>query len=146
MHSYYIDPGDIDILDWGVVMSLQSPLGRFLGHGSAKEGAHHWWMQRVSALALIPLTLWFVWAIAGIEDLQDQAAVVAWMSGAFNGIALILLIIAVTYHSMLGVQVVVEDYVHGATKVITMIILQLAHIVLSVAGIYSVIIISLGAG
>jgi succinate dehydrogenase / fumarate reductase membrane anchor subunit len=127
-------------------MSFQSPLGRFLGHGSAKEGAYHWWMQRVSAIALIPLTLWFVWAIAGIEDLQDQAAVVVWMSDAFNGIAMILLIIAIMYHSMLGARVVVEDYIHGATKVITMIILQLAHVVLSVAGIYSVIIISLGAG
>jgi succinate dehydrogenase / fumarate reductase membrane anchor subunit len=126
-------------------MSLQTPLGKFLGHGSAKDGVQHWWAQRVTAVALIPLTLWFVWALVGL-DLQDHTAVVAWMAGTLNGIALILLIIAALYHSMLGVQVVVEDYVHGATKVVTLILLQLVHIAMAVAGIYSVIIISVGAG
>jgi succinate dehydrogenase / fumarate reductase membrane anchor subunit len=126
-------------------MSLQTPLGKFLGHGSAKDGVQHWWAQRVTAVALVPLALWFVWSLLGL-DLQDHTAVVAWMAGTLNGIALILLIIAMLYHSMLGVQVVVEDYVHGATKVVTLIVMQLVHIALAVAGIYSVIIISVGAG
>jgi len=125
-------------------MSLQTPLGKFLGHGSAKEGTGHWWAQRVSAVALVPLTLWFAIALLGV-DVLNHPTVVAWIGSPLNAILLILLVLAVLYHSMLGVQVVVEDYVHGATKVVTLILLQLMHFALAVAGIYAVIIISVGA-
>jgi succinate dehydrogenase membrane anchor subunit len=125
-------------------MSLQTPLGRFLGHGSAKEGTGHWISQRVSAVALVPLTLWFAIALLGM-DVLNHATVVAWIGSPLNAILLILLVLAVLYHSMLGLQVVIEDYLHGATKVITLIVLQLAHFALAVSGIYAVIIISVGA-
>lgn len=126
-------------------MSLESPLGKFIGHGSAKDGTGHWWGQKLSAVALVPLTLWFVLALLG-QDISDFAAATAWIATPLNAILLILLLIAGLYHSMLGLQVVVEDYVHGATKVVTLVFLQLVHIALAVAGIYSVIIISVGAG
>jgi succinate dehydrogenase / fumarate reductase membrane anchor subunit len=125
-------------------MSLQTPLGKFLGYGSAKEGTGHWLAQRVSAVALVPLTLWFALALLSM-DAFDHATVVAWIASPLNAILLILLVLAGLYHSMLGVQVVVEDYVHGGTKVVTLIVLQLAHFALAVAGIYAVIIISVGA-
>jgi succinate dehydrogenase / fumarate reductase membrane anchor subunit len=125
-------------------MSLQTPLGKFLGHGSAKEGTGHWWAQRVSAVTLVPLTLWFALALLNMNAF-DHVAVVAWIASPLNAILLILFVLAGLYHSMLGVQVVVEDYVHGATKVVTLIVLQLAHFALAVAGIYAVIIIAVGA-
>jgi succinate dehydrogenase / fumarate reductase membrane anchor subunit len=126
-------------------MNLQTPLGRFLGHGSAKDGTEHWWMQRVTAVALVPLTLWFVVAILTIDSL-DYATVLMWLSEAFNSIMFILLLIAALYHSQLGLQVIVEDYVHtGWTKVTTLMLFKLAHIALGVAGIYSILSISTGA-
>ena len=126
-------------------MSLESPLGKFIGHGSAKDGTGHWWGQKLSAVALAPLTLWFVLALMG-QDIADFEAMRGWIAAPLNAIMLILLLIAGLYHSMLGLQVVVEDYVHGALKVITLVALQLVHVALAVAGIYSVIIISVGAG
>lgn len=127
-------------------MSLQSPLGKFLGHGSAGHGTEHWWAQRVTAVALLPLTVWFVVALLGMESF-DHAAVTAWMASPLNAILLSLLLIALLYHSQLGLQVVVEDYVHtGWVKVATLITLQLAHIASGVAGLYSIILISLRGG
>ncbi len=124
-------------------MSLQSPLGKFLGHGSSGHGTEHWWAQRVTAVALLPLTVWFVVAILGMESYAFEA-VAAWMAGPLNGILLSCLLIALLYHSQLGLQVIVEDYVHsGGLKVATLITLQLVHIAAGVAGLYSIILISL---
>ncbi len=124
-------------------MSLQSPLGKFLGHGSAGHGTEHWWGQRVTAVALLPLTVWFVVAIFGMESYAFEA-VAAWMAGPLNAILLSCLLIALLYHSQLGLQVIVEDYVHsGGLKVATLITLQLVHIAAGVAGLYSIILISL---
>jgi len=127
-------------------VSLQSPLGKFLGHGSAGHGTEHWWAQRVTAVALLPLGVWFVFALLGMESFE-YGAVVAWIGQPLNAILLSLLLIAVLYHSRLGLQVVVEDYVHtGWIKVSTLVTLQLAHIAGGVAGLYSIILISLRGG
>jgi len=125
-------------------MSLQSPLGKFLGHGSAKGGTDHWWGQKLTAVALVPLTLWFAVAMLGL-DIADFDAVREWIAGPINAILLLLLLVAGLYHSMLGVEVIVEDYVHGALKVVTLVIFKLVHWALAIAGIYSVIVISVGA-
>jgi len=93
-------------------MSLRTPLGRVLGHGSAKEGVSHWWLQRVSSVALIPLTLWFIFALLGLPAL-DYATVHAWMGSGWTPVFLLLLVGTLCHHSWLGVQVVIEDYVHG---------------------------------
>ena len=124
-------------------MSLESPLGKFLGYGSAKQGTEHWWAQKLTAVALVPLTLWFVIALLGV-NITDFAAPRVWISQPVNAIPLILLVIAGLYHSILGLQVIVEDYVHGALKVVTLLALQLLHWALAVAAIYSVIVISVG--
>jgi succinate dehydrogenase / fumarate reductase membrane anchor subunit len=125
-------------------MSLQSPLGKFLGHGSAKEGVQHWWSQRLTAVALVPLTLWFVVALLGMENFA-HAEILGWMAQPFNAIMLILLAISILSHSQLGVQVVVEDYVHGWAKIVALMGSKLVHIAVGVAVIYSVIIISVGS-
>jgi succinate dehydrogenase / fumarate reductase membrane anchor subunit len=125
-------------------MSLRSPIGRVLGLGSAKEGVSHWWTQRVTSVALVILTLWFVSALLRLGDL-GYPIVTAWMSSPFNAVLLSLLIVTAVYHSQLGVQVVVEDYVarHG-TKVIVLLLLNFLHVVVGALGVFSVLRIAFG--
>ncbi len=126
-------------------MSLQSPLKKVLGLGSAREGSGRWWAQRLTAVALVPLTLWFAYAVLGIE-LSSHDAVMHWIATPVNSILLILLVFSLVYHSNLGVRVVIEDYVHGPAKIVVLITVQFGHIVLAVAGIYAVIAVSVGGG
>ena len=92
-------------------MNLRSDLGRVRGLGSAKEGTSHWWMQRVTAVALVPLTLWFAWSMASLAG-TDQAGFAGWLSKMHNLTLFILFVGALFYHMKLGLQVVIEDYVH----------------------------------
>ena len=124
---------------------MRSPLGRAIGLGSAKEGVEHWWAQRVSALALVPLALWFVIAIIGLVG-ADRALVVDWLRHPGPAILLVLLLIATFYHGALGLQVVIEDYVENeALRFGLLIVMRLASIVLAVLGIFAVLKLSLGA-
>ncbi|MBL9097892.1 MAG: succinate dehydrogenase, hydrophobic membrane anchor protein [Alphaproteobacteria bacterium] len=92
-------------------MSIRTPLGRVRGLGSAKSGAHHFWHQRLTAVALVPLTLWFVWSVARYAG-APHGEVVAFLAHPFNATAMLLFVIAGLYHMALGVQVVIEDYIH----------------------------------
>jgi len=124
-------------------MSLQSPLSRVLGLGSAKAGAGHWWMQRLTAVALVPLGLWFVFALLGLQHGNYQM-VSAWVAEPGNSILLILLVLTLVYHSSLGLQVVIEDYVHGATKIMTLVAMQFVHVIMAVGGVYAIVVVSVG--
>lgn len=93
-------------------MSLRSDLGRVRGLGSAKEGVSHWRWQRITALALIPLSLWLMTALLGMVG-ADYAQVVAWIRSPLVTVLLLALTGALFYHLLLGVQVVIEDYVHS---------------------------------
>ncbi len=119
-------------------MSLRTPLGRALGLGSAKAGFGHWWSQRMSAAALVPLGLWFVLSIAGLPS-TDYWAVAAWVGEPLHAILLILLLVSLLYHSSLGVQVIIEDYVRGAARISALVLVQFAHVVMAVAGIYAIV-------
>lgn len=125
-------------------MSLRSPMGRVLGLGSAKEGVSHWWSQRVTAVALVLLTLWFASALLRLGDFS-HAAVIAWIAMPLNAVLLSLLIGTALYHSQLGVQVVVEDYVGHGLKVVTLLLLNFLHVALAALGIFSVLRIAFGA-
>lgn len=126
-------------------MSLRSPVGRVLGLGSAGEGVGHWWTQRVSAVALVLLGLWFVFALLRLPDL-GYSTVTAWIAWPLNAVLLSLLIGTMVYHSMLGVQVVVEDYVsHHGVKIVTMLVLNFLHYVLAALGIFAVLRIAFGS-
>lgn len=92
-------------------MSLQTPLARVLGLGSAKEGVEHWWQQRLTALALIPLGIWFVVVAVSLVG-ADHAAASRWVAQPLNKALLIAFFAAALHHAQLGVQVVIEDYVH----------------------------------
>lgn len=120
-------------------MSLRSPLGKVRGLGSAKDGTGHWWAQRLSAVALIPLTVWFCVAMVSLSG-ADHAAVTAWAGSPVVAGLLILLIAATFYHAYLGVQVVIEDYVHNeALKIASLLLVKGLAIVLALTGILSVL-------
>jgi succinate dehydrogenase / fumarate reductase membrane anchor subunit len=93
-------------------MSVRTPLGRVRGLGSAKSGVEHFWHQRLTAAALVPLTIWFVWAVARYAG-APYAEVLEFLHNPFNAAAMLLFVIAGLYHMSLGVQVVIEDYVQG---------------------------------
>jgi succinate dehydrogenase / fumarate reductase membrane anchor subunit len=118
---------------------LRSPLGRVMGLGSAKEGVAHWWAQRLTAVAMIPLLIWFVIEIISLTG-APREAVVAWLHGPFAAIVTVLMLIAVFYHMALGVQVVVEDYVHSEWSKITLLMLnKFVAFALAAAGIFAVL-------
>lgn len=126
-------------------MSLRTPIGRVLGLGAAKEGAGHWWAQRVSSIALVLLGLWLVGALVALGD-YGYASVVGFIARPLNAVLLVLLIGTSVYHSQLGVQVVVEDYIpHHATKIVVMLLLNFLHVVLAVLGIFAILRIAFGA-
>ena len=125
-------------------MGLQSPLGRVRGLGSAKDGTHHWWMQRVTAVALVPLALWFVVAMIKMTGASHGDAI-AWVQSPFNAIMLLLLIVATFHHMQLGLQVVIEDYVHReAMKVVLILTQKLASFALAVTAGFAVLKIAFG--
>ena len=90
---------------------LRSPLGRARGLGSARSGSHHWWVQRLTAVALIPLTIWFIFSAIKLTG-ATRAGVDAWLSSPFTAAMMLGLVIATFHHLQLGLQVVIEDYVH----------------------------------
>lgn len=125
-------------------VSMRSTLGKVRHLGSAKEGVHHWWMQRLTALALVPLVIWFVISVAGLAGM-DHAAAVAWISSPAVAITLVLLIAATFYHAQLGLQVVIEDYLHNeGVKLAVLIAVKFAAIVLGVAATFAVLKIAFG--
>jgi succinate dehydrogenase / fumarate reductase, membrane anchor subunit len=124
--------------------SLRSPLGSVVGLGSAKDGVHHWWLQRLTSIALVPLTIWFTVSILSLPSL-DHVTVISWMAQSWNALLLIVLVLVATYHSQLGVRVVVEDYVHDTgMKTLTLVVLTFAHAFLAVAGVFAILKVAFG--
>lgn len=124
---------------------LRTQVARARGLGSAQEGTHHWWLQRLTAIALVPLCIWFVAALVGLTG-APHAEVAAWIGAPVNVVLLVLFVALLFWHSMLGIQVVIEDYVHsGWLKLATLVALKLAHALLAIAAIYAVLRIGLGS-
>ncbi len=124
-------------------MSLRSPLGKVLGLGSAKEGAKHWWSQRVTAVGLALLGVWFIVSLACVGSF-DYGAVTAWIAHPCNAALLSVFIATLAYHSQLGVQVVIEDYIHGALKTALIVLSNFFHVVLGAMGVIAVLRIAFG--
>ena len=126
-------------------MSLVTPLNRVLGLGTAKGAAEHWWMQRLTAVALVPLAVWFVYGMVALPDFGFRA-VVEWVHRPVTSILLILFVGAAAYHSFLGVQVVIEDYVAGKGSRVAMLMASaFAHTALTVAAVFSILKIAFGS-
>jgi succinate dehydrogenase / fumarate reductase membrane anchor subunit len=115
-----------------------------LGLGAAKGAGEHWWAQRLTAVALVPLGLWFAIALLRLPDFE-YATVIAWVQRPVVSILLILTVLAVGYHSYLGVQVVVEDYVHPkGLKVLAIMGSVFAHAALAIAALFAILKIAFG--
>jgi succinate dehydrogenase / fumarate reductase membrane anchor subunit len=126
-------------------MSLRSPLGQVLGTGSAKAGTGHWWAQRLSAVALIPLALWFLFSLLLLPEL-DYVTVRTWLSVPMSGFLAVLLVAVLTYHSYLGTNVIVEDYVHThAAKLFLLLFLRFLYVLCGGAGIFAILRIAFGS-
>ena len=106
--------------------SMKTPLGRVAGLGSARDGTQHWWLQRLTAIALVPLAVWFVASIISLVG-ADRAAVAGWLANPLAGLLMLAFLGTGFYHLKLGLQVVIEDYVHGEGA-------KLACLVLNVFG------------
>lgn len=120
-------------------MSFRTPLGRVLGLGSAKGGTSHWWAQRVSAVALVPLTLWFAVSVLQLSR-ADYPAVIDWLHTPWVAVLLALFLLTVFYHAYLGLQVVLEDYVHLEwLKIASLLLIKFACILLAATGVFVVL-------
>jgi succinate dehydrogenase / fumarate reductase membrane anchor subunit len=123
---------------------LRTPLSRALGLGSAKEGVGHWWLERVSAVALIPLGLWFCASLIAVAG-SDRLALVTWLKSPVSAILMILTLIATFYHGALGLQVVIEDYAPGeGSRIALIVVTKLLAFLLAVAGIFAVLKLAFG--
>lgn len=120
-------------------MSLRSPLGHVRGLGAAKEGTAQWWAERMTALALVPLTFWFVASVVALAG-ADYQTMRDWMSSPVVAGLLILVVVVTFYHMALAVQVVIEDYVHiEPVKFAGLIAVKGLCILLGLTGVLSVL-------
>ena len=120
-------------------MSMRTPVGRVRGLGSAKEGVGHWWVQRLTAVALVPLLIWFVASLVQMAG-ADYAHVVAWIARPPVAVLLSLMFIAGLYHLSLGLQVVIEDYAHGEPcRIVSLVLVKFGCWALAAAAVFSVL-------
>ncbi len=127
-------------------MSLRNPLARAAGHGSAKEGVQHWWLQRLSAMALVFLVPWFIVFAIGLIG-ADHASTRAAVASPLNAVLLLLLVGTIFFHARLGLQVIIEDYIHTRFVELTLqVLVRFAYLAAAVAAIFAIIRIALSAG
>lgn len=123
---------------------LRSPLSKVRGLGSAKDGTSHFWHQRLTSLLMIPLVLWIGFGLAALP--VDHATLTAWIQQTWVTIALVLLIMVTFYHAQLGLQVIIEDYIAShSRRTVTLLLSNLACLLLGTIGVVSVLKISFGA-
>ena len=126
-------------------MSLRTPLATAKGTGSAKEGTGHFWHQRLTAIALIPMVIWFCFSLASLPTL-DYDSVRGWLASPMSAILMISALIALFYHAALGLQVVIEDYVSDrGVRAACIIAVHLLCVLLAITGVFSVLKIALGS-
>jgi succinate dehydrogenase / fumarate reductase membrane anchor subunit len=124
-------------------MSLQSPLSKVTGLGSAKEGASHWWSQRVTSVALTLLCPWLLLSLISLGDVS-YASFVSWIAQPVHAVLLGLTVVTISYHTQQGLQVVLEDYVaNKGTRMVTLLIVNFALLLLAVIGVFAILRIAL---
>ena len=119
-------------------MGNGTSIGRVRGLGSAHEGTHHWWQQRLTAGANLALMLWLIASLVLLPKL-DYATVQAWLASPLAAVPMILLVISVFYHLKMGLQVVIEDYERDARRIVLMTLLNFFAIAAAVFAIFSIL-------
>ena len=125
-------------------MSIRTPLAHVRGLGTAKDGTHHWWVQRVTSIILVPLVLWFVFSLIRVFD-ADYETFRHWLSNPYRAGAMVALLAVMFYHASLGMQVIYEDYVRPeGAKFIALLVTQFVLFLLGAISIVAVLKIALG--
>ena len=125
-------------------MSLRTPLAKVKGLGSAKQGSHHWWHQRLTALALLPLSIWFIFSLVSMTS-ANYNSLIGWLRLPYVAVLLILFVISLFYHAQLGLQVVIEDYINSEwQKFACIIMIKFLSVIGSLAAVFSVLNVSFG--
>ena len=122
---------------------MRSPVSQAGRLGSGKEGVEDWWRERVTAVALVPLALWFFASLVA-HSRSDYAGLVAWLRLPLSTLMMVLLLVALFYHTALGLQVIIDDYVHSAMKIPALVLIRLACLALLAAGILALLRIAFG--
>ncbi len=119
---------------------LRNPLSNVRGLGAAKEGVEHWWAQRVTAIAILPLGIWFAYNLICSLASNDAGLLAEWLFNPFNALGMLFLIVAVTYHARLGLQVVIEDYIHcESKKIVLLLLVKYTYIAAAIIGALSIV-------
>jgi succinate dehydrogenase / fumarate reductase membrane anchor subunit len=126
-------------------MGTGTEIGRVRGLGSANEGAHHWWIQRLTAGSNLLLMLWFLFSLLRLPH-YDHATIVAWLSGPLGAVPTILLVISVFWHFRLGLQVVIEDYQHDESRVVMIVLLNFYTVAMAAFAIFAILKIAFTGG
>lgn len=125
-------------------LTLRTPMGRVLGSGAAGSGTQHWWLQRVTAVGLLLLGAWFLVSLLLLPALTLDA-VRDWLGRPWNAVLMILLAATMAWHSSLGVQVIIEDYVHQPfARVVSLIFSKFVHALLAAGAAFAVLAIAFG--
>lgn len=125
-------------------MRMETPIGRVRGLGSARSGAHHWWLERLTSISTFLLFVWFVVSLLRIPSL-DHATVTEWLASPLVAVPMLLLIVSTFWHLKLGLQVVIEDYVHDeGLKLFSVVVLNFFTIALGALAFFSVLKIAFG--
>ena len=111
---------------------------------SSSEPVRHWWAQRLTAVALIPLSLWFIYSLTTMLT-ANYDTVVLWLSNLKNSLLMLFFILILYYHALLGLQVVIEDYIHAeGLKISSLVIVKGASLLLGVAAVFAILKVSFG--
>jgi succinate dehydrogenase / fumarate reductase, membrane anchor subunit len=120
-------------------MTLRTPLARVLNQGAARDGVHHWLVQRATAVALAPLSVWLTASLLRLPN-RGYATVAAWIAAGLHPVLLALTVVLAAWHAWLGIQVVVEDYVaQPALKALLLLLSAFANALLAASGVYAVL-------
>lgn len=125
-------------------MRMETPIGRVRGLGSAKSGAHHWWTERLTSVSTLLLFIWFLVSVLRLPDL-DHGTVTEWLRSPLAAVPMLLLIVSTFWHLKLGMQVIIEDYVHEeGGKLFSILVLNFLTILGAALAIYAVLKIAFG--
>ena len=130
----------------GTASASEAPLAAAQGHGSAREGAEHWWQERLSALATLLLWVWFAVSLLRLPS-YDQPMIADWLSSPLAAVPMLLLVVATFWHLRMGLQVIVDDYVHDAgSKLFWTMLISFAAVLGAAFALFSILKLALGAG